>query len=88
MAKRKEYSDEQIAAAIGQALKSLRKEKGLSQSDVYLAAGLERNTLQKYDSGRVARPMFSNIIKIAEVMEITPGTIFDRAYEILKENNG
>lgn len=86
MAKKTEYTDEEIAAAIGKALKGLRKEKGLSQSDVYLAAGLERNTLQKYDSGKVARPMFSNMIKIAEVMKITPGIIFDRAYAILKEN--
>lgn len=86
MAKKSEYKDKDIAAAIGQALKALRKEKGLSQSDVYLTAGIERNTLQKYDSGRVARPMFSNIIKIAEVMEITPGVIFDRAYDILKKN--
>lgn len=86
MPKQKEYKEEDIAAAIGRALKALRKEKGLSQSDIYLAAGIERNTLQKYDSGRVSRPMFSNMIKIAEVLEITPGTIFDRAYDILKEN--
>lgn len=85
MANQREYSAEEIADAIGQALKMLRKEKGLSQSDVYLAASLERNTYQKYDSGRVARPMFGNIIRIAEAMQTTPGAIFDKAYKILKQ---
>lgn len=85
MADKSIYKDEDIAAAIGQALKALRKEKGLSQSDIYLTASLERNTYQKYDSGRVARPMFANIIRIAEAMDITPGIIFDKAYEILKK---
>ena len=84
MAKKKEDKEDKVATAIGQALKELRKEKGLSQSDVYFKAGIERGTFQRYDAGHVSRPSIVNLIKIAEVMEITPGAIIDKAYEILK----
>lgn len=85
MAKQEEYTEEKVAAAIGQALKALRKENNMSQSDVYFKAGLERGTFQRYDAGHVSRPSIINLVKIAEAMQTTPGTIIDKAYAILKE---
>ncbi len=85
MAKQEEYTEEKMAKAIGKALKALRKEKGLSQSDVYFKSGLERGTYQRYDAGHVSRPSIINLVKIAEAMQTTPGAIIDKAYEILRE---
>jgi len=86
MPKQKEHNEKEVAAAIGKALKALRKEREMSQSDVYFGSGLERGTYQRYDAGHVSRPSIINLIKIAETMKTTPGNIIDKAYEILNEN--
>lgn len=85
MSEKKEYSDKEIAAAMGKAIKTIRKEKGLSQSAVYLNAAIERNTFQQYDAGSIASPKMGNLIKIAEAMDITPADIVERMYTYLKE---
>ena len=84
MTAEKEYKEEHIAKAIGQALKTLRKEKGMSQSDVYFKCGLDRGVYQRYDAGHVSRPSTLNLIKISEALGISPGEIINRAYSILK----
>lgn len=84
MSKQREYNEEQIATAIGRALKALRKEKEMSQSDVYFQSGLDRGVFQRYDAGHVSRPSMLNLIKIAEAMGITPGEIINKAYDILR----
>ena len=73
-----------LEQAFGKALKQLRKEKGLSQSDVVKLSGIERAVFQRYDSGRRV-PMVKNIILIAEAMDVSPGTILDLAYKYYKE---
>ena len=86
MISHEEYSDAEIAKAVGETLQALRKERNnMSQSAVYLASNIERNVYQKYDSGKVSSPKFANLIRIAETMGITPGHILDRAYEYLKQ---
>ena len=79
---------EALERAFGKALKQLRTERGLSQNDVLkLAHGLERTTYQKYDAGRRV-PKVMSIIKIAEAMEIDPGSIVNLAYKYYKESIG
>lgn len=76
---------EALEKAFGKALKQLRKERNLSQNDVLkLANGLERTTYQKFDSGRRV-PKVISIIKIAEAMDIDPGSIVNLAYKYYKE---
>lgn len=75
-----------IAEAMGQAIRYYRDERNMSQSDMCTATNLERNTFQRYDSGKVSSPKIANLIKIAKALEITPGDIINKAHDILKQN--
>ena len=75
-----------VAEAIGYTVRSLRKERGLSQSDVCRLSGIDRNSFQRIDAGSIANPSITNLIKIAEALGTTPGDIIDRAYKLYKES--
>ncbi|WP_161635325.1 helix-turn-helix domain-containing protein [Aquimarina macrocephali] len=75
-----------IAESMGQAIRHYRDKKEMSQSDVCAVSNLERNTFQRYDSGKVSSPKINNLIKIAKALDITPGDIINKAYEFLQAN--
>ena len=61
---------------IGNALKKIRKEKGISQKELALRTGLSANTICSIENN-VCVPTEKNIIKICEILEIP------RAYLLL-----
>lgn len=66
---------------IGNAIKELRKEKGLSQRDLAEKAGLTQTSLSQIESG-VKRPNPSTIKKITDFFGISETVIYILATEI------
>lgn len=64
--------DEWIRArqqAIGLHIQSIRLRQNLTQEDVYLAARINRGTLQAIEAGR-GNPTLANLLKIAHVLDV------------------
>ncbi len=56
---------------IGERIKTIRKEKGLSQQALATKAGLAKITISEYEAGKY-KPRTENIIKIASALEVPP----------------
>lgn len=51
---------------VGEALKERRKEKGLSQEELAVAAGMSRITLSKLESGKIADVSIAAFIRVLD----------------------
>lgn len=56
---------------IGERIKTIRKEKGLSQAKLADASGLKKITISEYEAGKY-KPRTENIIKIADALGVPP----------------
>jgi len=57
-------------------LKKIKKDKGLSQSDLCKKTGLAYHTIAKIENGATTDPRISSLKKIAEALGITIDTFF------------
>lgn len=62
---------------IGERIKTIRKEKGLSQQALAKKTGLAKITISDYEAGKYV-PRKENIIKIASALGVTPSQIDSR----------
>ncbi|MAZ67501.1 hypothetical protein CL652_01890 [bacterium] len=59
------------ASKIAAKLKSLKKQRGLSQSDLCKKTGLAYHTIAKIENGSTSDPRVSSLKKLADVLEIS-----------------
>ena len=67
-----------ISKKLGNNLKKIRLEKGMSQGDICRATGMDRGYISRVESGQ-KNPTISNLEKIAVALKISPD-------ELLKNN--
>lgn len=67
--------------ALGQAIRQLRVERGLSQERLGLDAGLDRTYVSSIERGH-RNPTFDTLVKIADVLGVGPGDLLARWQEI------
>lgn len=58
-------------------LKELRKNKGLKQQEIAELLGVKRNTYSDWENGKT-EPSFENLIKLADLLEVTLDWLFGR----------
>ena len=55
---------------IGEKIKELREDKGISQYRLAELTGINRSTINRYENGAIQKISFDNLIKICEALEI------------------
>jgi transcriptional regulator with XRE-family HTH domain len=70
-------------AALGEAIRAERAERGLSQEQLADAARIHVTHLGGVERG-VRNPNYATIVKVARALGVTPGAIVTRADELLK----
>ena len=58
---------------IGERIKKLREEKGISQTDLAIKIGESKQTLYKYETGKITNIPSDKIELIADVLGCPPG---------------
>jgi len=53
---------------IGKALRKIRKERSISQGDIYRATGIERSHISKIESGEIKDPKLSTMFRICNAI--------------------
>lgn len=66
--------------AIGNLIKKLRKERGLSQEELGAQLGVQRAAVQKWECGTVKNLKRETIIKLAEFFGVPPALFIDEDY--------
>lgn len=57
---------------VGEKIKGLRKDRGLSQCDLAKRVGMSQASLSEIESGRTNFPASNNLLKIASVLGVDP----------------
>lgn len=70
------YKDSDQAVAFGKNFKSIRKSKGMSQTELALEAAVERSTVIRLESGKF-NPTLDLIFTLAEALKVHPKELFD-----------
>ena len=65
---------------IGNLIKKLRKERGLSQEELGALLGVQRAAVQKWECGTVKNLKREKIMKLAEVFNVPPSYFVDEGY--------
>ena len=55
---------------IGNKIKEIREEKGISQYRLAQLTGINRSTINRYENGLIQKISFDNLLKICEALEI------------------
>ena len=55
---------------IGNKIKEIREEKGISQYRLAQLTGINRSTINRYENGLIQKVSFDNLLKICEALEI------------------
>ena len=58
---------------VGERIKKLREEKGISQTDLAIKIGESKQTLYKYETGKITNIPSDKIELIADVLGCSPG---------------
>jgi len=72
-------------AAFGEAVRGIRKQRGISQESLALMCGLDRTYISGIERG-ARNPSLTNIFKIAAAFDISPAEIFARAQERIERD--
>jgi transcriptional regulator with XRE-family HTH domain len=72
-------------AAFGDAIRELRKERGIAQEGLALKSGLNRGYYGDVERGE-RNVSLANILKIARALEIPASEIYARAEQLLAEH--
>jgi transcriptional regulator with XRE-family HTH domain len=67
--------------AFGDAIRAIRKEQGISQEAFALKCGLDRSYFGAVERGE-RNVSLTNILRIAEALEVRPAVLFDHAEDI------
>ena len=67
-------------AAFGEAVRGIRKQRGISQESLALMCGLDRTYISGIERG-TRNPSLTNILKIAAALGVRPAEIFASAQE-------
>jgi transcriptional regulator with XRE-family HTH domain len=59
------------STSLGQKIKALRKEKGLTQEQLAIKAGVSYTTLTKVENGAIKNPSFETVAAIAKGLEMS-----------------
>lgn len=73
-------------AAFGEAVRGIRKQRGISQESLALICGLDRTYISGIERG-ARNPSLTNIFKIAAALDIGPAEIFARAQESVERDD-
>ena len=71
------------AAAFGKILRRLRRQRGLTQEQLGLESDLRRTYVSLLELGR-QQPSLTTILKLAEALNESPGSLVDRAADELQ----
>ena len=55
---------------MGEKIKELRENKGMSQYRLAEITGINRSTINRYENGSIQKISFDNLMKICEALEI------------------
>lgn len=72
-------------AAFGAVLKKVRRDVGLSQEKLALAAGLDRTFISMLERG-VRQPSLSSILILSTHLDIAPDILIRKTVEAMDEN--
>lgn len=67
----------------GKTVRTLREERGISQEDLALIAGLDRSFMGKLERG-ITQPSLKKIFQIAEALRISPSYLIKKVEQGLK----
>jgi transcriptional regulator with XRE-family HTH domain len=62
-------------AAFGEAIREMRKQRGISQESLALMCGLDRTYISGIERG-VRNPSLTNILRIAAALQVAPAELF------------
>lgn len=71
-------------SAFGMVLRDLRKARGLSQEELALEAGLQRNFVSLIELGH-NQPSISTLWKLAEALEVKPSAFIEHVEKLIKQ---
>ena len=75
-----------LAEAFGLVLKRERKKRGLTQVRLIEMTGLDRRTIQHYESAQ-RTPILQNIEILAKVLGMSPGALVDLVFDELNNHS-
>ncbi len=64
-------SDSEFLILLGKRIKTLRKEKGISQKDLAYQIGMEKSNLSVIENGK-SNPQVLTLVKIAAALDVMP----------------
>ena len=73
---------------LGERIRSLRKQKGLTQEELASRLGLQKSAVAKYENGRVTNIKRATLFKMAEILEVSPGELMYGKEDKGQEDNG
>lgn len=76
-----------LHAAFGDALRELRKERGISQEGLALISGVDRGYYGGIERGE-RNVALANILKIAAALDLPASAVLARAEQITARSNG
>ena len=71
------HNNRSIEKSLGQILRQLRQERGLSQEELALESGYHRTYISQLERGQ-KNPSLRTIFQLAEALEIEPSEIIER----------
>lgn len=57
-------------------LKEIRKQKGLTQERLSVLSGVEQTTISSLETGRINRPAWAIVCKLARALDVRPEELF------------
>lgn len=66
---------DEIMMTIGEKIKAIRKQKGMTQAQLAESCGFATVTIRQYESGK-REPRYSQVEKIASVLEVTATSLY------------
>jgi transcriptional regulator with XRE-family HTH domain len=74
-------SDSDFLILLGNRIKTLRKEKAVSQRELAYKIGMEKSNLSVIENGK-SNPQILTLLKIAAALEVKPNVLFDFDFNI------
>jgi transcriptional regulator with XRE-family HTH domain len=74
-------------AALGQAVRDIRRERGISQEELATRSGVHRTYMGGIERGQ-RNPSYANILKIAGALRVRPSELLRRAETLHEEVAG
>jgi transcriptional regulator with XRE-family HTH domain len=76
-----------LLIAFGEQLKEFRKQKGISQEDFALDAGLDRTYISGLECGK-RNPTLKSLCRVAQALEMEPSELIKNIHQLAREQGG